>query len=385
MELFVYTESLTPEEARDYQVGFATLGLARSEDEYRGVEAMIKKYGKVEDGGIGKWIILPAKFTEEQEQLITLISQFADDPLMKAGIVKQGVLGTAAGFQKIRDAGRDDIILTCHMPGDDPNVITKLASFVTHSNDFERGYYDILKCKEMGATAFVHMTFERHMSYETLSRRRNVYKEACKDLGLDFYDVNVPDPTTEIGTAGAQQAVFEMMPALVNKYGTDAVYFTTNTALHEPIIQQCMALGAMFVCQDDLSPICGYATALGLDFSNEVGDWDAILKKIEDAVVAGGQGGRMGTWPTSFTYAASIALTELCIDIIEGRATGSMTDVEKAYAPVNVKGSWSNYLDAATNTPINNYYLVSMDSYLFGKGFTGVLSNPFPEKYFDVK
>jgi hypothetical protein len=163
------------------------------------------------------------------------------------------------------------------------------------------------------------------------------------------------------------------------------VYFTTNTALHEPIIQQCMALGAMFVAQDDVSPLCGYPGALGIDLSAETGDFDAIVKKIETAVVAGGQSGRMATWPSSFTYCSSVAIVELLMDIAEGKATSSQEDVAKAYEAMKVVGSWSLYLDANTNTPIDNYYLLTMDTYVFGQGYSGVLDQPFPEKYFDVK
>ena len=371
--------------AADFHIGIATLNMEQSEDEYRGAQELVSKYGSVDDGGMIKWIVLPTNFADEQETVITMISSFADDPLMKAVVVNQAIPGTAAGFQKIRDAGRNDMILTGNMPQDDPNVITKVANFVTHSNDFARGYYDILRAKNMGAKAFVHMSFARHMSIETLSRRRNVYEEACKDLGLEWVFVNVPDPATEVGVAGAQQAIIEMMPGLVSRHGKDAVYFTTNTALHEPIIQRCLELGAMFLNQDDVSPLCGYPGALGIDLTAEQGDFEAIVKKIEAEVVAKGGGGRMGTWPSSQPYCASVGIVELLIDMIEGRATGSLEDVEKAFAKYNAIGSWSFYLDANTNTPISNYYLITMDTYIYGKGFTGVLSEPFPEKYFDVK
>jgi hypothetical protein len=368
-----------------YHIGIATLNMEQSEDEYRGAEDLVAKYGSVDDGGMIKWIVLPTNFADEQETVITMIASFADDPLMKGVTVNQAIPGTAAAFQKIRNAGRNDMILTGNMPQDDPNVITKVANFVTHSNDFARGYYDILRVKNMGASAFVHLSFARHMAIETLSRRRNVYEEACNDLGIQWAFVNVPDPATEIGVAGAQQAVYEMMPRLVNQYGKDAVYFTTNTALHEPIIQQCLALGAMFLNQDDVSPLMGYPGALGIDLTAEAGDFQAILNKIEAEVVARGGSGRMGTWPSSQPYCASVATVELLMDIIEGKAAGSMADVEKAFASLQAVGSWSPYLDANTNTPINNYYLITMDTYIYGEGYTDVLDQPFPEKYFDVK
>jgi hypothetical protein len=34
---------------------------------------------------------------------------------------------------------------------------------------------------------------------------------------------------------------------------------------------------------------------------------------------------------------------------------------------------------------ISNYYLLSMETYIFGKGFTAVLDQPIPEKYYSIK
>lgn len=41
----------------------------------------------------------------------------------------------------------------------------------------------------------------------------------------------VPDPAGGIGEAMTRQSI-DTMPSLIKKYGTDAVYFTTNTALY---------------------------------------------------------------------------------------------------------------------------------------------------------
>ena len=370
-----------------YHIGIATLGFDQSEDEIRGVEALIAKYGKVEDGGLVKHVVLPANFAEEQELVISLISGLADDPLMKAVIVNQGIQGTAAGFQKIKEAGRDDIILLTNMPQDDPEVMRNVATLIVDSDNVLRGYYDIVRAKEMGATTFVHMSFPRHMSVYVLSRRRAIYEQACKDLGIEFVFETVPDPAGDIGAAGAQQQVRDMMPRLVDKYGKDAVYFTTNTGLHEPIIARVVELGALFVDQDDMSPVCGFPSALGVDLTDVAGDWPAIVKKIEADIVAKGASGRLGTWPYAFTYAASIGLFELAKDMIDGKATNdTLGDIVKAFQVVTPGCEWVSgvftYPDGST---IENYYLLTMDTYVFGKGYSGVMSEPVPEKYLTIE
>ena len=369
-----------------YHIGIATLGYGQSEDEIRGAEALVAQYGSVDRGGMVKHVVLPDNFAEEQETVITNIAGFADDPLMKAVIVNQGIPGTAAGFQKIRDAGRKDIILLTMMPQDDPNVISKVCNVVTNSNDWGRGYYDIERAKQMGAKTFVHMSFPRHMSIETLSRRRNMWEVGCKDAGIQFVFVTVPDPASEVGIAGAQQAVYDMMPRLIQQYGKDAIYFTTNTALHEPIIKRVLELGGMFLSQDDMSPNCGYPGALGLDLSAQMGDWWAMTQAIEKTVVAGGGSGRMGTWPYSILYCGTTGLFQLAREMIEGRATGSLDDVLKAFQAITPGCKWVPMIfRAADGTEIKNYYLLSMETYIFGKGFTDVLSKPVPEKYYSIK
>ncbi|MCL2163019.1 MAG: DUF3798 domain-containing protein [Oscillospiraceae bacterium] len=376
-----------PPPAEQYHIGIATLGYEQSEDEIRGAEALVAKFGSVDAGGIVKHVVLPANFADEQETVITNIAGFADDPLMKAVIVNQGIPGTAAGFQKIRDAGRDDIILLTSMPQDDPLVIANVADVIINSNDFGRGYYDIVRCKAMGATTFVHMSFPRHMSVEQLSRRRNMFEEACKDMGIEFVFVTVPDPASEVGAAGAQQAVYDMMPRLVDQYGKDAVYFTTNTALHEPIIQRCAELGAMFLSQDDMSPNVGYPGALGLDLSAQIGDWWAMTMEIEKEVVARGQAGRMGTWAYSFLYCGTTGLYELAVQMIEGRSSGNIqNDLVAAYQALTPGCEWVPEMFKDPNgNEISNYFLLSMETYILGQGFTDVLSMPIPEKYYSIK
>ena len=370
-----------------YHIGIATLGYGQSEDEIRGAEALVAQYGSVDRGGMIRHVVLPDNFAEEQETVITNIAGFADDPLMKAVIVNQGIPGTAAGFQRIRDAGRNDIILLTCMPQDDPNVISRVTNVVTNSNDFCRGYYDIVRAKNMGAKTFVHMSFPRHMSVETLSRRRNMFEVACNDMGIQFVFVTVPDPASEVGIAGAQQAVYDMMPRLLQQYGEDAVYFTTNTALHEPIIKRVFELGGMFLNQDDMSPNCGYPGALGLDLSAQMGDWWGMTQAIEKTIVAGGGANRMGTWPYSILYCGTTGLFQLAQDMIAaGNTTATQDEVLAAFQAVTPGCKWQPeiFTDASGRT-IDNYYLMAMETYVFGTGYTDVLSAPIPQKYYSIR
>ncbi|MDR2712660.1 MAG: DUF3798 domain-containing protein [Clostridiales bacterium] len=378
------SKGYTPEA---YHIGIFTLGLDYYEDEYKAAEKLIKKYGNIEDGGMVKHIVLPDNFYNEQELVISLISRLADDPLMKAIIVNPGVEGTAAGFQKIKEKGREDILLFTNTPYEDPVIMEKVATVIVSEDYVLRGYYDILRAKNMGAKTFVHMSFPRHMGVYVLARRKAIYEEACKDLGIEFVFENVPDPASgDLGVSGAQKTVYDMMPRLVEKYGKDTVFFTTNTALHEPIIQRVVEFGALFVDSDIMSPLCGFPSALGLYLTAEEGDWPAIVKKIEADVVAKGMSGRVGCFPYSYDYVAGIGLCELAMNMIEGKSTSNMqNDIVKTFQAATPGCNWvSAVFTYPDGSKIDNYYLLSMDTYIFGQGYSGVFSEPFPEKYYNI-
>ena len=368
--------------------------------EYRSARALIAQYGSVENGGIIRHIILPNNYHDEQETIISQIAELADDPLMKAVIVNQGVRGTAAGFQKIREAGRDDIILLTNKPQDNIELISEVATIIVDEDYAMRGYYDIVIAKEMGATKFVHMSFPRHMGTYAYNRRRAIYEEACKDLGIEFVFEMIPDVMGDLGASGTQYWLKDMMPHLVDKYGKNTVYFATSAIVLEPLIQRVVELEAMFVNQGDMSPAFGYPSALGLSLGEqiEMDDWLTMTQEIEKIVVEKGQSKRMGTWPYSICYCSTIGLAHLAMDMIEGRDTGDLQrDIKAAYEALTPGCAWVArmfgpddgiyYKDDRyykIDKELNNYFLLTMDTYIFGQGYSGVLSEPFPEKYLRV-
>jgi hypothetical protein len=140
------------------------------------------------------------------------------------------------------------------------------------------------------------------MSYETLGLRRQIFEAACNDLGMKFVFVTAPDPTSDVGIAGAQQYILEQTPQWIQQYGKNAVFFCTNDAHTEPLLKQLFTYGGMFVEADLPSPLMGYPGALGIDLSAEAGNFNAILKKVEEAVLAKGGSGRFGTWAFSYGF-----------------------------------------------------------------------------------
>jgi hypothetical protein len=212
--------------------------VSQNEDDLRGVEALIKQYGSVRDGGMILHQTYPDDFMSQQETFISNVVSLADDPRMKAIIVNQSIPGTAEAFKRVH-AKRKDIFLLAGESHEDPLVISASADFVANNDFLSRGYTIIWAARQMGAKTFVHISFPRHMSYETLARRRAIMEAACRNLGLRFAFETAPDPTSDVGVAGAQQFVLEKVPVYTD---TSTGVRSRNMAL---VYMDCYVLGGV--------------------------------------------------------------------------------------------------------------------------------------------
>ncbi len=380
-------QEAAPAAAKDYHIGIVTGTVSQSEDDLRGAEEMIARYGSANAGGKIQHVTYPDNFMDEAETTISVISGLADDPLMKAVIVNQAIPGTTEAFRRIKER-RPDILLIAGEAHEDPPVIQSAADLAVNNDFVARGYLIIKTAHDLGLDTFVHISFPRHMSYETLSRRAAIMRETCKEFGMTFVLETAPDPTSDVGVAGAQQYILEKVPAWVDKYGENTAYFVTNDAHTEPLLKQLLAYGGYFIEADLPSPLMGYPGALGLDLSAEAGDFAAIVKKVESAIVAKGGAGRFGTWAFSYGYTASAALTQHAINVVEGKSELlKLSDIMRAFGEFTPGAKWngSAYTDVTTGVRAKNHILIYQDTYMMGKGFMGTPEVVVPEKYFLVK
>ena len=372
--------------AEDWHIGIITGTVSQSEDDLRGAEAIQAKYGKDK-------VILntyPDNFTEELETTIQCIVNMSDDPLMKAVIVNQSVPGTAEAFKQIKER-RPDILCIAGEAHEDLPVVGASADLVCNNDFVSRGYLIIKTAHDLGCDTFVHISFPRHMSYETMSRRVAVMTEACKEFGMTFVQETAPDPTTDVGITGAQAYVLEKAPEWIKKYGQNSAYFCTNDAHTAPLLQRLLELGGYFIEADLPSPLMGYPNALGdLDLTAEAGDFEKILAKVEQAVVDAGGAGRFGTWAYSYGYCLSAGLAQHAINVIEGKSEiTNMDDVSAALQEFSPKAAWngSGYTNADTGVKEDNVFLIYQDTYIMGDPgkFMHATDVEVPEKYFTVK
>jgi len=388
--LLVLGTGLFAVEKAKYHIGIVTGTVSQSEDDLRGAEQLIKEYGSVKDGGMIQHITYPDDFMSQQETFISSVVSLADDPLMKAVIINQAIPGSAEAIKRVK-AKRPDILCFAGEAHEDPLVIQSSGADLVVSNDFvSRGYTIVWAAKQLGAKTFVHISFPRHMSYETMSRRWAIMQEAAKDLGLKTAFETAPDPTSDVGMPGAQQFIMEKTPQWIQKYGKDTAFFCTNDGETEPLLRQLLAYGGIFVEADLPSPLMGYPGALGIDLSKEMGNFPAILKKVEAAVVAKGGAGRFGTWAFSYGYTLSAGIGQFAKNVIDGKAKkDSLKDLFIALGKYTPGAKWNGayYTDNNTGVRAKNQVLVYMDTYIMGNPgkFLPTTAQKVPEKYYTLK
>ena len=324
-----------------------------------------------------------------RKTVVQTIVNMADDPAMKAVIVNQGVPGTAEAFRQIKER-RPDILCISGESQEDLPVIAEAADLVVVNDFVSRGYLIIKTAADLGCKTFVHISFPRHLGIESLSRRLAVMKEAGKELGVEIVEETAPDPTSDVGVAGAQQFILEKTPEWVEKYGTDSAYFCTNDAHTEPLLKQLLEYGGYFIEADLPSPLMGYPGALGVDLTDAAGDFEKILETVENAVVEKGGAGRFGTWAFSYGYASSYALAQHAVNVINGDSElTELDDISDAFGEVSgVDWSGANYTDATTGVKTENLFLVYQDTYIMGREGDKFMHTPdveIPEKYYTVK
>lgn len=367
-----------------YKIGIVTGSVSQSEDDRRGAEAFQKEYGV----DMVQLAIYPDNFTEETETTIQSIVNLSADPLMKAIIVNQSVPGTTEAFRKIKET-RPDIICIAGEAHEDLPEIGSAADLVTNNDFVSRGYLIIRTAHELGCDTFVHISFPRHMSYETMSRRVAIMRAACEEFGMKFVLETAPDPTSDVGVSGAQAYILEQVPAWVEKYGQKAAYFCTNDAHTEPLLKRLLECGGYFIEADLPSPLMGYPGALGIDLTEEAGDFEKILTKVESAIVEKGGADHFGTWAYSYGYTLSAGLALHAKNVLDGKSElKDMDDVAAALQVYSPKAAWNgaSYTNATTGAKSENVFLIYQDTYIMGDPghFMGNATVEIPEKYFTI-
>ncbi len=304
----------------NWKIGILTSTVTQNEEEFRAAQHVLAKYGP-------EHVIVmtyPDKFMDEQETTIANMVSMASDPDVKALIICQAVPGTSPGIDSVKEI-RDDLLIIVGTPHDDPPVISPRADIVLAMDDVGMGYTIPVQAQKLGARTLVHYSFPRHMAFLTLSTRRDIMKEECARLGLDFVEADSPDPTGDAGITGSQQFILEDVPRMVEKYGKDTCFFSTNCSQQIPLISAIVSTGALYAQPCCPSPYHGFPSALGIEVSEDkMGDLPWIIEEITKVMAEKGVSGRLSTWPAPVAMMFIEAGAEYAKDWIQGKFTEKM-------------------------------------------------------------
>ena len=303
-------------------------------------------------------------FMAEQELTISKLLAFADDPDVKAIVMCQAVPGCEPGFNKIREMGRDDILLIGVLPQEDPDVISASADFTINTDPITQGEQMIEKMVEWDIDVFLHYSFPRHMAMEPIVLRYNLFRELCDALGIEMYDVVSPDPTNEAtgGTPAAQQFVLEDVPAQMEKYaGKKVAMFSTNCAM-QPALQRAILEqpNAYYPSPCDPSPFHRFPETLSLELKPSDGT-EVALKQIAAALAEHGALNRFSTWDAPATMMGMEVAVEYAREWIAGTITerNDMDALVRLFherSPLAVIDRYTN-VDGVT---FDNYYVLGL-------------------------
>jgi len=353
------TAAPAEDEGPGYKIGIITGTVSQGDEEIGAAMKMKEMYPE-----IVVTATYPDNFSTETEQTIATVTNMAADPEVKAIVFVQAVPGATAAINKVRET-RDDILFITGVCAEDPAVIAAAADICMLVDEITMGTSVIDQAVAQGAKTFVHISFERHLGYATISARQQLFKDRCAELGVEYVEATAPDPTGDAGVTGAQAWITENIKPYVEKYGVDTAFFSTNCSLQVPLIQQIAELGAIYPVQCCPSPYHAYPSAFNIDTAGHEGDIDYLNEQIAAKVAEYGNSGRMSTWPISVNMTMIEAGFNYANKWINGEIT-ERCDADALLAEIQAVGGEgmeiSNYSD--DNGTLDNFFMINSTTYM---------------------
>ena len=369
----------------DYHIGIVTGSANLTADDKGGAHAFILRYGEERV----KHVEYPDNFTQDPQIVIDTIVGLAKDPDMKAIIVDPAVDGTAEGFIQVK-ARRPDILCFAGEAYDNFDDLVYNADLICCNDFISRGYMIVRTAHELGCTSLLHITFARHLVYETVNRRAAVMEEACRDFGMEFRMEYAPDPASYIGVAGAKSYIDENIPEWIEQYGTNSAYFVTSDVYMTPLLEKLLEYGGYFIEGNIPSLLTGYPEVFNLDFTGKESQVYNTVIDVQDAVVQRGGAGRIGgcAYPYGFTICAGLA--QHAMNVIDGVSElKDVNDMLKAFEVFSPGAIWkiSEYTSADPDEHPDNAFLAFQDTIIFDDPsyLVGALDVEIPEKYYTLE
>ena len=232
--------AINTNEAFPGKIAIITNTSLQNPEEYLSAGVVAEKYGTEKI----VHYVFPENFIVEHEKMVSVLEEIASDKDIKAIVINSAVYGTNFAVDKLLLSRSDMFIVYCD-PAENPAEITARADLILSPAELESGPAMVKQAIDMGAKTFVHYSFPRHMSIVMLATRRELIRETCGELGIEFIDATAPDPTGTAGIEGTQEFILEDVPKLIEKYGKDTAFFSTNCGMQPALIQAVVENGGI--------------------------------------------------------------------------------------------------------------------------------------------
>ena len=340
------------------KVAIITNTVAVSEEEYRSAQEITTKYGERIIH-----VTWPNNFLAEQDQMVAIVEKIVVDPDVKSLIINNAVIGTNAAADKLLKARQDIFIVYCTPQDDLKDVITR-ANLVLSFDDLEMGNTMPIQAKKMGAKAFVHYSCPRHMAIQHYSKRRDILRARCYEIGIEFTDTVTPDPIGP-GLPAAYRFIMEDVPKKTARYGKNTAFFSSNCRMQVPLIKAIVDNCAIYPQPCCPSPYHGFVAALGIKSNMEnPNNLQHVIDETRKILKNKGLEGRFSTWPAPTAMMFTFGSTEYAMKIINGEVsadkldTGVLKKLFSEYAKAEV--SMKPYIDEVGNE-YPNFLLTNME------------------------
>ena len=342
-----------------YKIAIMTGTTSQGEEEFYAASSLAEQ-----NPGVVIHDTYPDAFSSEVETTISKLIAFASDPDVKAIIFVQAVQGATAAFTQIaQEMGRDDILFIAGVPAEDPADISAVTDIVLANDEIGCGYQVADLAKGWDCDVLVHYSFARHLSYETIVAKRDAMKATAESMGIEFVERDCPDPTGDAGMSGAQAAVLEDIPKVMQEYaGKKVCFYCTNcglqVALQQAIVNEPNAYYALPCCP---SPYHGFQEAFGLTAT--YGDVEGAIKNLATYLNDHNAVDRFSTWSLPVNMTMINAGYEYACMYAEGKTDGKVDVAALTQCIANAAGSeieLGAYVDAS-GVEYPNYLLIALE------------------------
>ncbi|MCL1905767.1 MAG: DUF3798 domain-containing protein [Clostridiales bacterium] len=341
---------------------------------------------------------LPLLYSSDAEEIINIVAELGADIDVKAIVVNPAVMGANLAFEKLRELRKDIYVVYCapdisygetQQQAVDRTMQT--ADLVISSDENNIASSNVRQAQKLGAETFVHYSVQDYWWDSTKLRRRELVKQTCNDLSINFIDVKVPESI--LGNASAFTEFFRNdIYDRVNKCGKNTAFFCSYSGLDSVFILSAVGAGAIYSQSGYPSYFYGIVEAF---YEIEVGllkhfKTDSIgyvmgkpylsyseflMSKAKPLLAREDMLGRLSAWPVEERFMYTIAAAEYAVKWINGEVPKEGVDVDvlkqlmEDFAGVEVYLTPYTdeypYTENGTGETYDNFLMMTMDYITF--------------------